>query len=187
MKKLLSTFLLSIIVSLTYAQDKKFSATAAFPFAVGDFDYTGLVDLGLQYRFVTLGPIALGASANVGYLNKNENLGTIDGNTRVLLIEPKVHGELNLASLVKLKPFLGLGYSWANFKSEIGPSSQKETDGGLSFNLGAAYDINDVFFIHLQFDSTRFPSKEIAIGNLIAATRQASSLNIIKLGVGLRF
>jgi opacity protein-like surface antigen len=187
MKKILAIFICLFMIITTFAQEQKFSATAAFPFAVGDFDYVGLADIGLQYRLVELGSVTLGASANAEFLQKNDDFGGTKIRRTAFLVRPRVFGELNIASIEKLKTFLGLGYSWVTFKSKVETVNQKDTDGGFNLNLGGAYDINDTFFVHLQFDSTRFASKDVIISDTITGTRVASTLNSIKIGIGFRF
>ncbi len=186
-------FLSSCSISC-FAQDQKFSATVAFPLAFGDFEYTGIADLGLQYRVIVLGPVALGASVNAGFLGDSDNTGTATVENSAFLVQPRVYGELAIPSLEQLKPFVGLGYTWAHFNTDFGGREDIEADeGGFNVNVGVAYDITTHFFAILQLDNTALTtesSREIltASGDFEVLTFETTSnLTLLKIGVGLRF
>ena len=116
MKQYLLFGFLLIFTFSTFSQNSKFSIEANYPITIdnnflGDDSY-GIVDLGLKYRFAELNPIKIGVSLNGGVLidNSNQNNSPQDFLVTTYIIQPKVFAELNVESVEKLHPFLGLGY-----------------------------------------------------------------------------
>lgn len=182
---------LVLITSLnSIAQDQHWSATAAFPLATGDFGYAGIADVGLQYRFIKVGPVALGGSAAVDFLKENDQGTLINISRNAFLVIPRIFGELQLPGLKKLKPHIGVGYAWANFKNEVGITSSNLNENGFNFNLGVAYDLTDLFFVQLQFDTTSI-KEEVVIQNInqfrFETIDVRYSVDLFKIGIGLRF
>ncbi|MEO1012832.1 MAG: outer membrane beta-barrel protein [Bacteroidota bacterium] len=185
------SLLVFALLSLTIAsaQDSKFSATLGYPIAFGDnflADYTGIIDLGLQYRFIEAGLINVGLSMNGGYYSENTELGLVTVEDRVLLIQPKAYAELNGEVLGKFRPFLGLGYtivsSSVRFEGAQSEPDRNDSEGGLNVNLGMAYDISERLFAHVQYDylniSRDNPNQDIDF---------FTNASILKLGIGFRF
>lgn len=188
MKRLLLNLMFLFVLANTFAQTQKFSATAAYPYALGEFEYAGQVVIGLQYRFVQLGPIDLGLSGNINFLKDRNELAAELRRTNKFAVQPRIFGELNLIGLEKLRPFLGLGYSFGDFATEFGQIENKDKEGGLNLNLGAAYYLSRVFFIHVQLDNIwlrrEFSSLDLREINTIKRT---STISLLKVGLGFRF
>jgi len=189
MKNLLTLLFIIAFSINAFAQDQKMSITAAFPLAVGDnFDFIGLADLGVQYRIIALGPVSMGVSAHIGSLNDKNDFGSSLQKFSAFLIQPKVFAELQIQS-IELRPFMGIGYSWVTFKSQIeNRPDSKIARNGFSYSLGIAYDVNDSFFTHIQFDGSQLSFEQRGFANDPAPTGTTNiPLNLIKIGVGIRF
>lgn len=191
MKQKLTIFLTMLMMGfLAHAQDKKICVTVAYPLPTGDnflTDYTGVADVGVQYRFIKAGPIQLGISANAGYYSWRRTLSTATVKDKSTLIQPRVFGELNLPNLVKFRPFMGIGYTFANFKSVVEGASNQPPDTknnfeGINLNLGVAYDITKRFFAHVQYDAVKLSRDDVDMNESFF-----QNMSILKLGVGLRF
>ncbi len=173
-----------ILVSFANAQDSKFSAILGYPIALGDnflANYTGIVDAGLQYRFLESSAINFGISTNAGYF-KNNN-GTSKDN--VLLVQPRAFGEVNAEALNGFRPFFGLGYTFVSSKIVLNSDQTpdiKDNTGAINFNLGAAYDITQSLFGYISYDYLN-----ISRDNPNQDNSYFKSVNILKLGLGLRF
>ena len=189
MKQRVNSFLIILFTGLaTYAQDAKFSATLGYPIAVGDNflkSYTGIVDIGAQVRFLEAGPVQIGVSGNANFFNRNNTLSTFSYKEQVILVQPRVFGELNSQILLGFRPFLGAGYSFMTSKfiaeSDQTPDTSDST-GGVNINIGSAYDITNNFFVFVSFDYLNVSRDNPNIDNSFFNTA-----NIIKLGAGLRF
>ena len=159
--------LLIVIVMLTYlpttAQFSNFSAELNYPIPVGDNfvgeNYFGIVDLGLDYRFLDAGPLKIGLAMNGGILKVSsiDDIGGDDPTVISYVLRPKIFGELNLESISKLRPSAGIGYSFLIFDvSEFGGErvtpSEDETQSGFNINLGLSYYFTKRFFAQLQYD-----------------------------------
>mgnify|MGYP003652207391 FL=1 len=188
MKKIISLLVLLFSIG-SFAQDKNVSATIAFPMTVGDYeDFNGIVDFGLQVRFTKLGVLNLGGSMDVNYLQNNYNLGTFSIKESALILQPRVFGELSIPSIQKFRPYFGVGYTLVNFTFKSDALKEKDNKGGLNLNLGAAFDLTDNFFVHIQYDTTKIPYKqtiENSENDLVVSYDR--SLNLLKIGVGIRF
>ncbi len=189
MKKIIFTFSLFFLVFNLTAQDSKISVTLSYPIPVGDnfaSSYTGIVDLGLQARLIEAGPLAIGVSANADYSRNSVDSGSTTFKEAAFLIQPRVFGELNLDAIAKFKPFIGLGYTFAIITADPPGGAfpdKKNKYGGINFNLGAAYNITEMFFVLAQFDGVKLsrdvPQQEVA--------DFYSKISHIELGVGVRF
>lgn len=174
----------------------------AYPISVGSNEvsnYTGILDVGVQARFIELGLVQLGVSANIDYLRNSSTVlpptsfDQLDPIVQEplaakitetgLFIQPRVFAELNLTAR-KLKPFVGLGYSFTNFKSKNSASGEKSTgnSGGLNTNIGLAYYFSDAWFAHAQYDYIRRNQESI-----FADTDYVNNISLIKIGLGYRF
>jgi len=183
MKKQLLFTVTVLFMTIGFAQDSKTSITLAYPIGVGDnsvASYPGVADIGVQYRMVEAGPVHIGISANAAYLSRTTTLGTATIKDKVLLLQPKIFGELNILSIEKLKPFLGVGYTIGNFTTTYESSNSqpdiKNSYGGLNLNLGVAYAITDLWFLHAQYDYTKLSKGTFT-----------NTITLLKLGIGLRF
>ena len=191
MKKKLLFALLIILTSNSFSQDSKFSLELNFPIPFGNNligqNYNGIVDLGASYKFANIAPINIGASLNTGILINNANLINRFPNFNVIsyVIQPKVFGELNLGLLENFHPSLGLGYTViitsANNRSDI-IDLPNNTESGINFNLGLAYDITQKLFIKSQYDFIKLSANDNSVNN-----KFNTNVNILKIGFGYRF
>ena len=191
MKQKTLLILLLIFTIKSFSQDSKFSIEANYPFIIDDNflgkDSYGIVDLGVKYRFAKFNPIQIGISFNGGVLidNSNQNNSPQDFLITTYIIQPKIFAELNLGSVEKLHPFLGLGYTFMNFQlsgSNNGMDVSDESDNmsGLGLNLGLAYDISNIVFIQVQYDFTKLNVDDAP------EIKYNTNVNLLKIGIGLK-
>ena len=132
------------------------------------------------------GPVRIGISANASYLKNAIVLGSVTLKESAFLVQPRVFAELNLESIPKFKPFFGLGYTFTSIKTKFdgsnGEPDSKNNYGGLNVNLGAAYNISNRWFVHLQYDATKL-SREVQDQELSFS----NNITLLKVGLGLRF
>lgn len=184
---------LLFLVSLTaFAQDKKWSVEANYPVSIaGDLgnDNPGVIDLGIKYRFLDLKVAKIGAGFNVGVLS--DRLQSFDGFNGMpsssdfretnWLFQPKLFSEFQIAGIPKLRPSIGLGYTFINshFEGRAGGETfdDTNTDSGFNFNVGLSYDLSDKFFIQGQYDNIRHSP----------GFRPDYNLGFLKFGLGFRF
>ncbi|WP_282160081.1 outer membrane protein [Ulvibacterium marinum] len=194
-KKLLLGLLLLLSLQ-AISQDKNWSVEANYPILLGDDyldEYNGLLDLGLNYRFVRLGVFEIGAGINGGiFQNKNGRNSNIIVDGKAFYIQPRVFTELHLR---RFRPSFGIGYSIWNEDIEadlIGdnfePFDYNDTNGGLNINLGVSFDITKHFFVKAQYDFTRLNIRDTIEqeGEAFDFERN-ENVDIIKFGVGFRF
>jgi putative salt-induced outer membrane protein YdiY len=97
------------------------------------------------------------------------------------LIQPRIFSEFNLPGVQKLKPRVGLGYTFINTNLErtVQNTSLNVSDTNNGFNVNAAlsYDINDSFFLQGQYD--------LIFNDDLG--KSGKTLGILKFGLGLRF
>lgn len=191
MKQFLLLALLLTFSIKGLSQDSKFSIEANYPITI-DSNFVGeaygIIDLGLKYRFIELNPVKIGASLNGSVLvdNSNQNEGARDFQRTVYIIQPKVFGEFNIPTLEKLRPFLGLGYTFMNFQisgtlNGMDVSDESDTLSGFGFNFGLAYDISNKVFVQVQYDFTK-----VNVDDDIPDVTFNTNVNLLKIGVGLR-
>jgi opacity protein-like surface antigen len=173
------------------AQDSKFSVEANYPVSFGDSffaeGYEGLIDIGVDYKFFNFGIINLGASFNGGIFNLTEDNRPPFIDVSVYMVQPRVFGELYLEALSRLRPSVGLGYSFMIYNitsSQITLESTNgtETESGINLNLGLSFDITKKLFIQAQYDFIQLSDQE-GIPN----SSVNSKINIFKAGLGYRF
>jgi|GEM_PF-4577950 len=189
MKKQVNLFLIILFAGLiTYAQDSKFSATVGYPIAVGDNfleQYSSIIDVGAQYRFLEAGSVNIGVSANASFFSRSTTLNTTI-KRRLVLVQPRVFGELNGDILKGFRPSLGLGYTISSIASKSENDSsvdQTDSSGAINVNLGVAYDITKNLFAFISYDYLRYTED-------FPPTLDNSyfgNASFIKLGAGLRF
>ena len=192
-KKLLLGLLL-LLSQQAISQDKNWSVEANYPILLGDDylqDYNGLLDLGLNYRFISLGIFDIGVGINGG-LFRNDN--GRNSNFRIIgeafYLQPRAFTELKLA---RFRPSLGVGYSIWNSGVEVEEngeiiSDNSDSNGGLNVNLGISYDITKRFFVKVQYDFTRLNVRDtFEQGGEAFDVEINENVDIIKLGVGFRF
>lgn len=192
MKQKLLLALLLIFSIKSFSQDSEFSIEANFPIPIGDNflgqNYGGIIDIGAKYKFTELKMVSIGASINGGFLKNSKAHPNNMSNVNVYTIQPRIFTELNIQSLSKLHPQIGLGYSFLIFKvksnqidSEFLESSLDFTDDGINLNFGILYDITDKLFLQAQYDFIK-----IGVDSDIPNIKYNTNINILKFGLGLR-
>jgi|SRR5690554_7671051 len=190
-QKLLLTLLLIFTIK-TFSQDSKFSLEANFPIPIGDNflgeNYGGIIDIGAKYRFSELKILNIGASINGGFLKNSKADSNNMFDVNVYPIQPRIFAELNIESLSKLHPQIGLGYSFLIFKAKsngINPdfleSNIDRTEDGINLNFGLSYDITNKLFLQAQYDFVK-----IGVDNDVPDIKYNTNINILKFGLGFR-
>lgn len=183
-QNILLTVLLFITIK-SIAQDSKFSVELNYPVPI-DFvgeDYNGIIDLGVDYRFLNLSPINIGVSFNGGFLINDSYQNSVIPDFKITsyIIQPRIFGELDLESLKKIHPTVGLGYTIMIFNASgslngIEISDSDFTYSGFNFHFGLTYDITDKLFIQTQYDFIKLGVDDNVNGNV----------SILKIGLGYR-
>ncbi|MGC1516354.1 MAG: outer membrane beta-barrel protein [Maribacter sp.] len=192
MKKSLLFVLLIFSTLQLAAQDKKWSLEANYPISVGSDlgnDASGIIDLGIKYRFINLSFANIGFGINASILSQNSNsfdgFGAestiLDVNETHWLFQPKVFSEFKIPGLKKLRPSAGIGVTFinSNFDGQFNGTTFDNTnnDTGFNVNLGLSYDITNFLFLQGQYD---FVSYNVSSG-------QNDNLGFLKFGLGFRF
>ncbi|MHA7060115.1 outer membrane protein [Aquimarina sp. M1] len=190
-KKLLLALLLILTIK-SFSQDSKFSIEASYPLPIDDNfigkNYSGIIDIGAKYRFLDLNIINLGASFNGGVLlnNSNKNNGLQDFKVTSYSIQPKIFVELDMESITKFHPFVGLGYTLMIFdpsgtNNGLDVSGESDTQSGINANFGIAYDITEKLFAQIQYDFVK-----LGVENEVPDIKFNRNVNILKIGLGFR-
>ena len=168
-KKLLLGFLFFISVYTFAQQDKKWSIEANYSLVPsnGFFGKDNLIDLGLKYRFIENNLLNAGISLNSAYFIGNDNFTIPVNDNNFFIFQPRVFSEFNLPFSEKLKPTLGLGYSFF--------SGTSEPINGFNVNIGLIYEISDKWFIQSHYDWIDLKSNP------------SEGYNNIRIGTGFRF
>ena len=192
MKQNLLLTLLFILSMKSFSQDSKLSLEMHYPLTMGQNfiskSYSGIIDVGGKFRFSELKNINIGASLNGGILsnNTNDNNGNQDFRVKSYLIQPRIFSELKIESVPKIRPFVGIGYTFMVFKATgtnngFDVSASNSTESGINANFGVAYDITSKIFLDLQFDYVK-----LNVGNEVPKTAFNTNVNLLKVGLGLR-
>ncbi len=188
-QKLLLTLLLIFSIK-SFSQDSKFSLELNFPIPVDNNfvggNYNGIIDIGVDYRIANLNPVNIGISLNGGVLvnNLNQNNGFQHFKVTSYVIQPRLFGELNLESIDKFHPSVGLGYTIMVFNVSginygVDVSDESNTKSGFNFNFGLTYDITEKLFAQVQYDFIK-----LGVDNDIPDTKFNTNVNILKIGLG---
>lgn len=174
----------------TFSQETGLSTTVSYPITVGDNflkEYTGFVDVGVQYRFWDLEVVNLGISVNASFVGipNPENEGE---EFRGMLIHPTLFGEFPLGRNGEFKPIAGIGYGANRFVSTrndngFGDVTFKRTWEGIVLTVGASYDVSQRLFVIALFDWAEINRSTITVSDDSYDNRG----NIIKIGLGYRF
>lgn len=179
----LKLFLLLILITIkSFSQEKKFSIDANYQIPADDNfigrNYTGLIDIGLKYRFFEPKDINIGISMNAGILkNTKDKISPFE--VTAYTFQPRLFFELDMESIKKLHPAIGIGYSFLTFKAK-GINTSEEANG-FNLNLGMAYDISKKIYAQVQYDFIKSKATDD-----VPDISYNTKINIIKLGLGLR-
>lgn len=186
MKKL--TLLLLLCVTSLSAQ-KKWSVEAHYTLPTGDNvygdNYTGLVDAGFKWAFVSIPVVRVGLSVNASLMYDKQLNDTQDYLTYAIPVQPRAFAEFSLEPVIKLHPSVGIGYTTVLFNSsgtfdgEAIADSDPQT--GVNVNVGLAYDIIAGLFVQVQYDYVKLS------GNVPVKDSYNQNLTSFRAGVGFRF
>jgi len=180
------TFLLTLLLIFSiksFSQDSKFSLELNYPIPtdnnfVGE-SYNGIIDIGADYRIAKLNPVNIGISLNSGVLVNNE---FHDFKVISYVIQPRIFGELDLESIDRFHPTIGLGYTIMVFNaSGTNLPDASDTESGFNFNFGLAYDMTEKLFVQAQYDFVK-----LGVDNDIPDIKFNTNVNILKIGLGYR-
>lgn len=187
-QKILLIILLTISIK-SFSQDSKLGLQLNYPIPVGNNfvgeNYHGIIDVGADYRIVDINPINIGVSLNGGVLLAPEDL-----KVTAYVIQPSIFGELDLESLVKLHPSVGIGYTLMVFDASTTTNrgltvlDTSKTLSGFNFNFGLSYDITTKYFVQVQYDFIKLGNDNGLPG--IPAISFNTNVNIWKFGLGYR-
>lgn len=187
-------FLIICFVSTkNYSQDSKINIELSYPIPIDkNFvgkNFNGIVDLGLKFRFLEFNIVNIGGSLNTGYLKNSKSDRVQPFDVNLFTIQPRVFAELNLPSIPKFHPSIGLGYSIFMFKPvnnrtafESNISTESINESGLNINTTLAYDITDEILVIVQYDFVK-----IGVDNDVPDITYNTNINILKIGLGYRF
>lgn len=146
------TLLLIFSIKL-FSQESKFSIELNYPIPIDkNFigkNYNGIIDVGANYRMANLPPL------NLGVLVNNQNNRFQNFKVTAYVIQPRIFGALDIKSIDKFHPSVGLGYTIMVFNTSgtnngFDVSNARDPQSGFNFNFGLAYDITEKLFAQVQ-------------------------------------
>lgn len=181
--------LLLLLCAASLSAQKKWSVEAHYSLPVGDNvyadNYTGLVDAGFKWAFVSVPVVRVGVSLNASLMYDKQLNGTQDYLTYAIPLQPRAFAEFSLEPAIKLHPSIGIGYTTVLFNSSgtIDGAAIADADpqSGVNVNLGLAYDIIAGFFVQVQYDYVKLS------GNVPVKDSYNQNLTSLRAGVGVRF
>ena len=188
-------FLLTLLLIFSiksFSQDSKFSLELNYPIPIDNNfvaeNYNGIIDIGVDYRLANLNPVNIGISLNGGVLvnNSNQNNGFRDFKVTSYVIQPRIFGNLDLESIDKFHPTVGLGYTIMVFDASginngFDVSDASDTLSGFNFNFGLTYDITEKLFVQAQYDFVK-----LRVDNDVPDLKFNTNVTILKIGLGYR-
>jgi len=169
------------------AQEPLLSGTLSYPVVTGNnygSKFTGVLDLGFQMRLVNTEPLRFGLSGNAGYFTNSVEAAQQSLDESALIFQPRLFTELDTPVLYGFRPFLGFGYTFVR-SQELRMSTSTTstfTYGGINYNTGLSFDIDDYWFLILQYDVVKFKS-----GKAPTADISDEGMSMLKFGFGIRF
>ena len=169
------------------SQEPLLSGTLGYPVLIGENygnKFDGVLDLGFQMRIVNPEPLHLGLSANAGYLTNSVKVDQQTVHEFALFFQPRLFAELNMPILHGFRPFMGLGYAFVR-SQELGmapPTTATFTYNGFNYNVGLSFDVNDNWFLIVQYDTIKFKN-----GNAPTEDISDEKMMLLKFGLGRRF
>jgi len=205
MKKLIILFVL-LSFQFGNAQDQDtvaieplFDVGLHYPLSTGDNfianGYVGLIGADFRYQFTDTRLVSVKAGLTVDYFDYTF---FDDINGGAFVIKPEIIGEFNIVNIPKLKPYVSLGYSFFtvslktsttgfdiinNPNPGIQPNDERVTDtqSGISYGFGAAYDITDRFYIEVSADFIK-----LSLDGNISGNRFNENIHTVGMGIGMR-
>ncbi len=191
MKKTLTAFLFLLVASTLCAQDQKVSATLSYPLPIGSSfiaqNYTGVIEGGLQVRFVNTSLIRMGASFNGSYLTFKDSPSSRTNSVNAYFLQPRVFGELVVPALQKFRPTLAVGYTFVSFRAKSGfadgdPITLQDNQQGFNIHTGFYFNVTNRFFTSVHYDFVKLSTDEEVPG-----TKENTNISQLKFGIGFRF
>ncbi|WP_181899413.1 outer membrane beta-barrel protein [Flagellimonas nanhaiensis] len=195
MRKILSIFIFSLaLMSNAQLDNKRVYVGVNYPLAVGDNAFEvvqgGIIDLEAGFDFVALGPVKLGFSTNVMFSEGDPNdLGepTPFKKSKSTLVQPRFNATLDSKALPKLRPSVGLGYTFQSLSNDLKLGredmgyDEKPSFDGLNVNLGLRYDVISIIYIKAQYDYIRLSKKQGYVDSDFFR-----NIGLLKFGIGVR-
>jgi len=189
--KLFLTVLL-LIGSKLFAQDSKVSLELNYPIATDNNffgkNYNGIIDVGVDFKFLDLNAITIGAALNAGVFTNNSNNEFQTFKVTSYVIQPRMVGELDIETISRLHPSVGIGYTIMVFDGTgvnningLDVLGANDTQSGFNLNFGIAYDISKRLFAKVQYDFVK-----LNVDNRIPDIKFNTNVNILKIGLGYR-
>lgn len=192
MRQNLFFIVLFLIFVKTHSQNSDFSVDVHYPVPIDNNfigeNFQGIVGLGVDYPFLEFDPIKVGISLNGGLLSEKDDGGQANIGASLKILQPTTFVELNLTPNGKVRPFIGIGYSFLFFKGESRPTFDSPeattvsfTEKGFNINGGFTFNFMNRFFVKAQYDYIYLaPGETLDI-------KFNTRVNIFKGGFGLRF
>ena len=114
----------------------------------------------------------LGVGVDAGhFIEDNPFFVRLSSNENIFIFQPKLVSEFKLPFSKRLKPTLGLGYSFFT-----GSFLDSGSFGGFNLNIGLTYAISSKWYVQFQYD---FVS--------LSEINASEGFNNFRLGVGFKF
>lgn len=165
-----------------FAQNSKFGASVYYPVPVGDNfiqeNYASTIGVGAHYRFATSPLFSFDLSVRGSFLSRD---GFNNDKINVFNFQPSVFTSLNLTNIPRLKPKVGLGYTFLFFNTpDIFNPAVNDRKRGYNINVGFTYSIIRKLSLLFEYDYTRL-DRERGIPNI------SFNKNVIFLNIGLSY
>lgn len=193
-KKYIFLVLSYLTFSNNFSQESNLNIDANLPILLGQNfladNYFGIFDLGLSYQFAEFKTTKIGSSINTSFLRDSNN-GRLDAfDIRVYVIQPKIFSKFNIVSNQNFHFKTGLGYSLFIFDLVQNENTAQfnadqdtvENENGIALNLGLVYDFGRRFYADVQYDFIKIVGNENRLANTYS-----TNLNILKIGLGIKF
>lgn len=158
MKKRLYIFICSLgILTSAFSQNSKFGATVYYPIPIGDNfiqeNYTSTIGIGASYRFATSRLFSFDLSLRGSFMSRDR----INNSTVTLFnFQPSIFTSLKIPAIPKLKPKVGLGYTFLSFNvPDVFNPAVNDRKRGYNINVGLSYVVIKRLSILFEYDFTR--------------------------------
>ncbi len=182
-------FLFSVYTINVFAQDHPWSLNVSSLTTVDDnfmSNHSSHFDVGLKRNTFYLEDMRIAFGGNIGSLSREF---APDQYVYTFVLQPKIYAEVDLEVLNRIKPRIGVGYSFlvAVPVQNISMYSEDEVlettvQGGIGTNIGLTVGISDRIFVHVDYDFIKLDKdKEVKD---ISYNR---NINFLKFGLGFTF
>ena len=135
-----------------------------YPFLIDDnfigSNYSGIIDLGLSYRFASTDIFDFGITLNSFVLNSSNDGRLSDFDITVVGIQPSLYSEIKIEALGSFHPLARAGYTILSFSDAFNLATGEELDSdtsrsGFFVGVGAAYGITNRLFAKMEYHFTK--------------------------------